>query len=700
MSITSLRQAVLTAGGTPTKFSHVELLRQLIATWGGTPTGNTVTALLRQAISNRSGTPTQYTQIGLLRELIAALGGTPVSYKADDLWTQMAALATVGTPTLQVLNLSGGTITEGSAAGTVIGAILNTRVGSTLSLSADAGGRFALSGGNLVAGATATDYETATSHTVTVVETLAGAIGSPKSTVLTVNVTNVLDAPNLVALTGSLSVPENSANGTVVGTPTGYTAGSSKTFTADAGGRFAINSTTGQITVANGLLLDYETNTSHNVTITETLVDSPNSPRATTLTIQVTDVVEGGGGGTLLAPTVAFAAPSYLNPPNIDYTLASDVITGDWIGREYALNSAFTGATLEWHQVTDDDIINSAGGTGFSWPFAGAFADGTLYIRVYAGRGTAPGSFTNTSPASTAVSRSVYDATPNAWDFTDQTGVTASTLTASAPVTPTGYTGPITVVTNGNEVSINGGAYATADTTLSPGQSIAVRGTSSATQGATVTLTINVAGVDVTFAMTTAVAGADFVASTTQIGHQSSGYGGTVDFLAGRQVVAVFLDNTVNTITSVTIGGSATTKLGGSANNRWALYELAGGTAGNKAVVINGAGGDCVTTTGTIVNASGAGTGLTVLDLGFTTGPYVTPASLTVAANGIGVAFVAANRNSNTFTSWNNGFTSQSVKTDASQYEGRTAKKLTSGQPSISYAGTCGVAMIGIVYPG
>ena len=37
--------------------------------------------------------------------------------------------------------------------------------------------------------------------------------------------------------------------------------------TDDAGGRFAIDSSTGEITVADGTLLDYETNTSHNVTV-------------------------------------------------------------------------------------------------------------------------------------------------------------------------------------------------------------------------------------------------------------------------------------------------------------------------------------------------------------------------------------------------------------------------------------------------
>jgi hypothetical protein len=607
---------------------------------------------------------------------------------------------------LNALTLSANSITENSAAGTVVGAIQNRTAGSTLSLSDDAGGRFAISGSNIVAGATATNYETATSHNITIVETLAGAIGTPRSTTLTINVNNVFEAANLSALTGSLSVPENSANGTVVGTPTGYTSGSTKTLSNDAGGRFAINPSTGQIIVANGSLLDFETNTSHNITIVETLADSANSPRSTTLTIAVADVAEGGG--SLLAPTVAFDTPTYLNPPNMVYTLASDAVSGDWIGREYALNSGFTGSTTDWHKVTDDDIINSADGIGFSWPFSGAFADGTLYVRAYAARGTGPGSFTLQSAASASVSRAVYDYQPDAWDFTDVTGATASTLTQSNAVTPTGFTGPVPVVTNGNEVSIAGGAFSTADTTLSPGQSIRVRGTSSATAGGVVTLTINVAGTNVTFQITTAVSGANFVPSTTQIGHQTSGYSGSADFQAGRQLVAILLDNSLASITGVTIGGSACTRLGGSSNGRWDLWELAAGTAGTKTVAISGASGDAVIHTGTVVNATGAGTGLTVRDYGFGSGstPYTTPASLTVAANGVGIVFAAVNRSNvgNTFTSWDNGFTQQSLKSDASLYEARTATKLgASGQPSITYtntAGTAGVAMFGIAYPG
>jgi VCBS repeat-containing protein len=75
------------------------------------------------------------------------------------------------------------------------------------------------------------------------------------------------DAPQLTA--NYLNVAENSANGTVVGSLIGTDLDTSDTLTFslvnNAGGRFAINSATGVITVANGALLDYETNTNHSI---------------------------------------------------------------------------------------------------------------------------------------------------------------------------------------------------------------------------------------------------------------------------------------------------------------------------------------------------------------------------------------------------------------------------------------------------
>ena len=91
----------------------------------------------------------------------------------------------------------------------------------------------------------------------------------------------------LNSLTGALYVLEHPVNGTVVGTPKGFTSGSTISLSDNAGGRFAINSSTGQITVLDGTLLDYATNTTHSITVVETFTGYTNTPLSTILTVNV-----------------------------------------------------------------------------------------------------------------------------------------------------------------------------------------------------------------------------------------------------------------------------------------------------------------------------------------------------------------------------------------------------------------------------
>ena len=107
----------------------------------------------------------------------------------------------------------------------------------------------------------------------------------------------LLDNVRLIAdQSTSVTIAEDSANGTVVAR-----AGSSDvdTVSADsvtyslidsAGGRFAINSTTGVVTVANGSLLNFETNTSHSITIRAT--DTLSATLDKTFTLGVSNVNE------------------------------------------------------------------------------------------------------------------------------------------------------------------------------------------------------------------------------------------------------------------------------------------------------------------------------------------------------------------------------------------------------------------------
>jgi Ca2+-binding RTX toxin-like protein len=90
------------------------------------------------------------------------------------------------------------------------------------------------------------------------------------------------------------SVAENSDNGTVVGTVSGTDPDSGNTLAYtlanSAGGRFTIDATTGVLTVANGLLIDYELATSYNVTVR--ITDQTGLKFDKSFSIDVTDVYE------------------------------------------------------------------------------------------------------------------------------------------------------------------------------------------------------------------------------------------------------------------------------------------------------------------------------------------------------------------------------------------------------------------------
>src|SRR3569623_1711424 len=156
-------------------------------------------------------------------------------------------------------SLTGGTVAENAANGKIVGTVTGSDpdVGAVLSyaLTDDAGGRFAINAATgviTVADGALLDYENAASHDVTVRVTDQDGLSFDKTFTLTVS--DINEAPTNASLTGG-TVAENAANGTVVGTVAGADpddgAVLSYALTGDAGGRFAIDATTGVIKVAD-----------------------------------------------------------------------------------------------------------------------------------------------------------------------------------------------------------------------------------------------------------------------------------------------------------------------------------------------------------------------------------------------------------------------------------------------------------------
>lgn len=207
--------------------------------------------------------------------------------------------------------------------------------------------------------------------------------GGTADQTVTVTVTNVAEI-TLAALTWGSggSVAENSANTTAVGTVAGRTSGSTLSLFDDAGGRFAINSSTGAVTVANGTLLDYETNTSHNITVRETIADATNSPRDTVLTVTITNV-----SPSITSSSTASVAENSALAHSL--TVASGSPTWSIVGGADQSKFEISGSTLRWasngtknYEAPDDADTNNVYVVTVRATVSGETADQTVSVTV------------------------------------------------------------------------------------------------------------------------------------------------------------------------------------------------------------------------------------------------------------------------------------------------------------------------------
>jgi catechol 2,3-dioxygenase-like lactoylglutathione lyase family enzyme len=223
------------------------------------------------------------------------------------------------------LNLASNSVGENSANGTVVGALQTTdpQLGDMFNytLLNDAGGRFALSGTQIVvANGSLLDRETATTHTIRVRTTDHTGLSLEKDLLITV--TDVNESPTNISLSPS-SIAENSANGTMVGnfSTSDPDAGDTFAYTLvdSAGGRFAISGS--QVVVANGVLLDYETATSHTIRVRTTDRGGTGLSFEKDLQITVTNVNE--------SPTNLSLASSSISENSVNGTVVGNLSTSD-----------------------------------------------------------------------------------------------------------------------------------------------------------------------------------------------------------------------------------------------------------------------------------------------------------------------------------------------------------------------------------
>ncbi|MFM2043119.1 MAG: hypothetical protein RLY86_1695, partial [Pseudomonadota bacterium] len=147
--------------------------------------------------------------------------------------------------------------------------------------------------------------------------------GNPIAAAVVAGGTHRVDTIAPASLAGTLTVAEGAVNGSAVGIVTAQDFSTlTYTLTDDAGGRFQINGSTGQVTVRDGSLLDFETATSHSITVK---ADDGVLSTSQALTVTVTNVappvpvdadgatntvLEGAAAGTAVGITVSAPDPS------------------------------------------------------------------------------------------------------------------------------------------------------------------------------------------------------------------------------------------------------------------------------------------------------------------------------------------------------------------------------------------------------
>ena len=247
--------------------------------------------------------------------------------------------------------LSANTVLESALVGSTIGVLsVSGKTGFTFTKSVDPSGKFVISGANLNLAA-GLDYETATSHTVTVTATKAGETTLVRTfTILVVDV-----ADTLAALSGTFVLAENAGSGAVAGAIFGKTSGSTLSVIDSAGSRVALSG----LNIVRGVTgLDYETTTSHSFTVRETL---GGTTRDTALALTVTDIDE-------VAPTITSANPSGTYSENIARSgtlTANETVTWSKSGTDQALIT-LNSSTGAWSITSVPDYEAK---TSYSWTF-------------------------------------------------------------------------------------------------------------------------------------------------------------------------------------------------------------------------------------------------------------------------------------------------------------------------------------------
>ncbi|MEJ1162046.1 cadherin domain-containing protein, partial [Prosthecomicrobium sp. N25] len=200
--------------------------------------------------------------------------------------------------------VSGGTIAENSAGGTVVATLstvdADTGESFTYSLAGTDAGLFTVVGNEIrVAPGAVLDFEAGGTRTFDL--TVTDAAGHTRTETVTVNLTDVNDnGPSDIIVTGG-TIAENSAAGTVVATLSTVDADTGESFSYSLVGTDAASFVVvgNEIRVAPGAVLDFEAGGTRTFDLTVT--DAAGHSRTETVTVDLTDVNDNGPSDILVS---------------------------------------------------------------------------------------------------------------------------------------------------------------------------------------------------------------------------------------------------------------------------------------------------------------------------------------------------------------------------------------------------------------
>ena len=247
------------------------------------------------------------------------------------------------------------------------------------------------------------------------------------------------------------SVAENSAGGTHVGRHLGGKPYQGQALThalkgeVATSGLFTLDATTGQLTVAAGASLDYETKNSYTGTVEFTI---QGQPAVINLTVQVTDVT---GPAQPDAPSVGAPAPNVQGPSESGNAADPSTQLGvSWTAPD-DLGSAITGYWVQYRVAGESDwTAHDFSGTGTETTITGLASDTSYEVQVLAQNGEGNSSWSESGTGSTQDERaeSIVATPAPAPPAAPQPGPTATPVPQStATPTPEPELAPLPTVT-------------------------------------------------------------------------------------------------------------------------------------------------------------------------------------------------------------------------------------------------------------